>query len=256
MRSLNLRPSAFCPSPLLSHCKQVFVAIAEGADLIGTELPKLLTSKGLAFTWNITPVGDTQSYVGHKRARDDDEDADANTSTPAARNPASTSTSTSTASKNETGIGSKFDNNHRSSSTGSTNATVSTFSSMIIPPTNRTGGEEGDDDVVDRAHHETPVEYLPAERSGYLVNLWDEKFRKDLTPLVRTYVRIYLLLRCRAFSVCRCFSVYLSLSVYLPVCVIVRDSPLTVWSTYVVYYYSTTVLLPLPILFRMHEHYY
>mmetsp|Transcript_139 Transcript_139/g.166 ORF Transcript_139/g.166 Transcript_139/m.166 type:complete len:517 (-) Transcript_139:194-1744(-) len=172
----------------MNTIREILLAAESGIDFIGTNLPEILSSSGLALTWNlnannrdnVTNSGYTENKVDQNLAAATEGDGKEEVETPSRKRSISNLSSSSL----RTGLA--------STGAGTTTTVVSTVLTAheVINDLekNKSNGDLNSDSTVQEIkenNHATPDDYKYALSSGGLINLWDgDSHRKDLRPIL------------------------------------------------------------------------
>ena len=169
----------------MNSIKEIMSAVESGGDLIGTNLPQVLSSSGLALTWNLklessTTIGDSgdiknDAFDNEKRKQ-----------------------SSSTSATGERLNDDCLENPLKRQNTD-TAAVIPALSIRNIMPASINDAVD-DDKGTDIKSHTTPDEFKHAYSNGGVINLWDIIHRKTLRPILdncvchacRNHTRAYI----------------------------------------------------------------
>ena len=174
----------------MDSIQEILLAVQSGGDLIGTNLPQLMTTAGLALTWNLQEINSTVSN-----------DSSANSESSGGSGSRSGSFDKRKSSTLEEVT--EDENPNKKQNISNIIAPIAPVVNALIPSVTdhhyaRTGttttvvttiitahkkSEDHDDEVDPKKNHDTPEEFKHAVTTGGAINLWDKIHRKDLGPI-------------------------------------------------------------------------
>lgn len=177
----------------MNSIEEILSAVESGGDLIGTNLPQVLSSSGLALTWNLK--GKSSSTIG------DSGDIKNDTSDSEKRKQLYPTSATGErldddCVENPT----KRQNTDTASVIPALSITHITPAPTLLDSSIKDSVDDDDDKGADIKSRTTPDEFKHAYSNGGVVNLWDTVHRKTLRPILdncvchacRNHTRAYI----------------------------------------------------------------
>ena len=195
--------------------REILLAVQSGGDLIGTNFPQLLSTSGLALTWNLKQKNSSGSHIG----KCTDSSSSSSSSSRSGSIDVEKRKSSSQISSNEdtehenpnkkqnvdmhsiplipvhenpAGQDSTIVTDHAYARTGTTTTIITTIITAhraveenASEADKNVGMNINGDENVDgsKNKHETPSDYKHAQSKGGVINLWESIHRKELKPI-------------------------------------------------------------------------
>jgi queuine/archaeosine tRNA-ribosyltransferase len=155
----------------MNTIKEILSAVESGGDLIGTNLPQVLSSSGLALTWNLKgKFGLAISDVGSVKSDASDSEKRKQYS------PTSGGDSTNDSLENPT--------KRQNTDIAAVIPALSTRNTAAISVDASISASIDDDEETDVRSRTTPDDFKHAHTNGGIINLWDIIHRKSLQPIL------------------------------------------------------------------------
>ena len=204
----------------MDSLEEIFLALDNGGDLIGTNFPQLLSNSGLALAWNLKQFNNIIKYDNNHTLDTKSDNSRNNCSRDGSFDWEKRKSSTVSEDCERTVEENKDEDNpskrqnvnevknpfphallgkdggvdirvdstpitdHKYARTGTTTTVITTIiTAHKVSEELEVGGVElGVNDS--KASHDTPNEYQYAQKNGGILNLWEETHRKDLRPIL------------------------------------------------------------------------